>query len=261
MPKPFGYVTPDFLRRSAEHVSHLKAESYQLLDLQKARRVLDSGCGPGIDTVAIAKLIPESAEVIGIDIDERMITEADRHASASGVQDRVQHLLADAYDLPFEDGYFGACRAERLFQNIPASHDVEAVLEEHLRVLRPGGRIVLMDTDFTTASVDFEDAALERRMMQYCALRLRPNGLIARQFYRLLKTHGIQDVRVQAHTMTMTDPDETPFGRYLAETALKEGYLTHDEAQHWISTIDRLAQQGVFFSTLCIYIVSGAKSG
>ena len=259
MPKPFGYVSADFLRRSAQKIGYIKKASYECMHLAAGGRVLDSGCGPGIDTVAMASLVPEGTEVIGIDIDESMLREADRHAENQGVQAKIRHILADAYDLPFEDGYFSACRAERLFQNIPANHDAGAVLREHLRVLSPGGRIVLLDTDLGTASVDFDDADLERRMIAYFATRLRPNGLIARKFYRMLKNSDVGDVEVQVFGIALTELDDSPFGSYLADAALRDGHIDEDEARRWIATLAERSKSREFFSCLNLYLVSGTK--
>lgn len=259
MPKPFGYVSADFLRRSAERMTGMKQASYALLELDKARRVLDVGCGPGVDTVGMAAASNSDTEIIGIDIDEHMIREADAHAKDAGVSDRIVHVLADAYALPFDDASFDACRAERVFQNIPANHDTDAVLGEMLRVLRPGGRIVLIDTDFATSSVDYPDTDFERKMMQFCATSLRPNGLIARRFYRMLKAMGMRDVLANPYTVVVTDPGDAPFVDYLAERALEHEWITRKEAETWIHTLNKKHEEGMFFASLTLYMVSAVK--
>lgn len=259
MPRPFGYVSPAMLRQAALRIPHVKKASYDVLEVSTAQRILDSGCGPGIDTVAMALLAPDNAMITGIDIDETMLAEADEYAQKMGVAHKVRHILADAYDLPFEDASFDACRAERLFQNIPENHDTDAVLNSHLRVLRPGGRIALLDTDFATASMDFGNVRLERKMMDYCARRLRPNGLIARHFYAMLKKAGLRDVSVSAFAVPMTNPDDSPFGRYLAEAALHDGHVSTDEAEQWVNTVEDLGRKGLFYASLNLCLVSGIK--
>jgi ubiquinone/menaquinone biosynthesis C-methylase UbiE len=260
MLKPFGYVNADYLRNSAEKMRDIKESSYEHLHLAKAKMVLDAGCGPGLDTVAIAACAPEGTEVIGVDIDPDMVSAANAFAKQRGLDATVKHVLADGYDLPFEDHYFGACRAERLFQNVPAAHDASAILNELLRVLKPDGRLVLVDTDFGSASVDYEDIALEREMMHYCATQLRPNGTVARQFYRYFKDTGVQDIRIDVYTRVLTKLSESPFGSFLTDAAVKDGVINKKTAIRWLRTLEERDRNGTFFASLNVYIASGTKS-
>jgi ubiquinone/menaquinone biosynthesis C-methylase UbiE len=259
MIKPYGYVNAEYLRRVAGTMSGIKSQSYALMDLENARSVLDAGCGPGIDTVAMASQVSDGARIIGIDVDPDMIAAAEAHARDQKAERIVSHVLADVYDLPFEDAYFDACRAERLFQNIPEAHDSVAILGELLRVLRSGGRVVLIDPDYGSASVAVDDVALERKMMQYCATKLRPNGLIARRFYALLKDAGVGDVKVHTDTLVFTTVEDSPYGTYLINAAQDAGFIDDKEAAQWKSVLTDREQAGTFFATLNILTVAGTK--
>jgi ubiquinone/menaquinone biosynthesis C-methylase UbiE len=207
----------------------------------------------------MASQVSTEARIIGIDIDPEMVRAADAYAKDQQVANLVSHALADVYDLPFEDAYFDACRAERLFQNIPAAHDSVAILGELLRVLRSGGRIVLIDPDYGTASVAVDNVALERKMMQYCATELRPNGLIARRFYEMLKDAGVRDVEVHTNTLVFTKAEDSPYGTYLINAALKAEFIDDKEAKHWSEILTDREKAGTFFATLNILTVAGTK--
>lgn len=260
MPRPYGYVNAEYLKRAAERMRDIKERSYELMHPAQAERLLDAGCGPGVDTVELALMTRGQVEVTGVDIDEQMIAEADAHAKAHKVDHIVTHVLADVYDLPFPDEHFNACRAERLFQNIPVSHEPEAVLDELIRVLVDGGRIVLVDTDFSSASVDFDDVNLERKMASYCALRFRPNGLAARRFYRMLKEAEMGDVHAESHPMVLNALEDSPFGKFLVNAALRDAYITEEEARHWMDTLADVSSNGKFHATLNVQIVTGTKT-
>ena len=169
MSKPAAYVSADYLRKAAELTKTLKLRTYELMDIKPGAQLLDAGCGPGIDTIALAKLIDNAGHVYGIDIDidKDMLTEANVLAENENLQDRITHQFAEILKLPFDTDQMDACRAERLFQVLPFSIDKEQVVDELLRVVKPAGRIVLADTDWATASVDFENSNFERKLMNF----------------------------------------------------------------------------------------------
>ena len=72
----------------------------------------------------------------------------------------VEHQLASAQALPFEAATFDAVRCERLLQHLS---DWSTPLAEMLRVTKPGGRVVLMDTDHSTLSLGMQTRDLELR--------------------------------------------------------------------------------------------------
>jgi len=96
------------------------------------RRVLDAGCGKGRFARVIAARYP-TAELWGVDVSETML----RHAS-SVMKTREGTLL----DLPFEDASFDAVYA---VESLEHAIDPEIAVDELVRVLRPGGRLVIVD--------------------------------------------------------------------------------------------------------------------
>lgn len=259
MPKSAGYVSPEYLRQSAELVARLKQETYRHLAIGAGARVLDLGCGPGMDTIPLARIVGDEGEVIGVDIDDDMIRQADQYARREQLQDRIQHLVGSAGALPFADAGFDACRAERLFQVLPDSLAPAAVLKELVRVLKPGGRIVLLDADWATASVDFADAELERRVIGFFARRMRPNGFAGRQFFKLLLDAGLADIRVESHPLIINDYNQTPFQQWLVGEAVGNEIATAEEMAHWLQTLTADHEQGRFFASVNMLLAYAYK--
>lgn len=100
--------------------------------------LLDIATGTGVIALAALEKYPNST-IYAVDFSERMLTEAAGKPGASAI--RWQH--ADANDLPFGDGSFDAVTHGYLLRNVD---DVERVLEEQYRVLKPGGRVVILET-------------------------------------------------------------------------------------------------------------------
>jgi len=104
-------------------------------------RVLDLGCGTGTFAIMLARARPE-AEVVGIDPDPDIVRMAERKAarSAAGLVLRV----AGAEALPFDQGAFDIVVSTLVFHHLPPAVK-RAALREALRVLRPGGRVLILD--------------------------------------------------------------------------------------------------------------------
>lgn len=257
--KSAGYVSPEGLRKAAERSAHIKARTYELMRVEQGHRVLDVGCGPGVDTVALARLVGGTGRVVGVDVDEEMLAAARSHAEREGVASRIDHRQADIRRLPEADGSFDAVRAERLLQVVPSDCPPRDVVRELTRVAAKGGRIVLADADWASASVDYPDYDLERRMMGFFAGSMRPNGVAGRQLFRLLLAAGAHEVRAEVCPMLLHDYDQTPFGPWLVGEATKHGIASSEEGAQWLATLKERSADGRFLATVNILIVAGIK--
>ncbi len=212
MPKSAGYVDPQTLKRIGILLQDVKQRSYAAMHVQPGNQVLDVGCGPGIDTIALGRLVGPTGKVVGVDLDEEMIAEARRAAHEAAVDTWVIHQQGDIQALPFEDGTFDACRAERLFQVLPPAIDPQQVCAELVRVLKPGGWIVALDADWGTWSMDSSDIELERKLARVFAEQLRPNGYAGRQFRRLFTRQGLVDLTVDVIPVHYLQSTQAPIG-------------------------------------------------
>jgi SAM-dependent methyltransferase len=104
------------------------------------RRVLDVGCGSGKPAVRLALSAP--AEVVGVTVSPVQVERATELAEREHVADRVRFVCADAMTLPFPDASFDAVWALECMFHMPSP---ARVLGEIARVLRPGGRLAVMD--------------------------------------------------------------------------------------------------------------------
>ena len=253
-----GYVDETYLRILAEKLQPAKQKSYELMQIKAGDKVLDVGCGPASDTLALGAIVGADGEVIGIDYDAEMIAIAQQRANDAGISDFVKHQQRDAAKLPFENQYFDACRSERLFQHVP---DPEKILAEMVRVTKPGGWIVIVDSDHSSESVDTLETELAWKIRKFSLDRF-VNGYAGRQLYRLLRQQNLSDLVVDIFPVYVTDYQLARLFMVADRTekeALESGYATPEELQRLNDSLQQADDEGVFFGYGVMLTVAGAN--
>jgi ubiquinone/menaquinone biosynthesis C-methylase UbiE len=133
------------------------------LGLGPGQRLLEVGCGGGHALQAAAELVGPTDLAVGVDVAATM-AEAARARTAGHAH--VAVLMADAQHLPFADGVFDGCRAERVLQHLP---DPAEALAEMVRVTRPGGLVLVGDTDWGGWLLDAPDDQATHAVLEAAA--------------------------------------------------------------------------------------------
>ena len=126
----------------------------EALAVRAGERVLDIGSGPGL---LAAELAQEGAQVVGIDPSESMLAMARRREIAG-----TEFKAGDALSLPVPDASFDAAVSTQVLEYV---EDVAGALREARRALKPGGRLLVLDTDWDSIVWHSADPDRMRRVL------------------------------------------------------------------------------------------------
>lgn len=221
------------------------------LQVRPGMALLDLGCGPGTQTVALAARLLPGGRAVGMDLSQTMIDEARRRVAGTDLP--VEFEVGDALALPFADDTFDACRTERMLIHVP---DAPAALAEMARVTRPGGRVGVIDVDIETILFDSTDRALTRRIVESFADSFQ-DGWIGRRLPRLMVAAGLTRVTVDPYVMSFS-PSVIPtvIDGHLA-VMLANGSVSVDEAERWRAEV---LDQSPSLVKMTMFAVVGVKA-
>jgi ubiquinone/menaquinone biosynthesis C-methylase UbiE len=250
----------EFLKKFLEDVSQLPhvLESFEMqvqwLDIQPGNHVLDIGCGIGVQAKAMAKLVGADGKVVGTDLSATMVDIAKSSFQASGLP--LEFHVADALRQPFADESFDCLRTERVLMYIK---DTPAAFTEFKRLLKPGGRLVVFDTDWDALVIAHPDKALTRRIVRYVSDSF-PNGRIGGELFHYFKDNGFKNVKVKP--ISYTGPFFSLTKR-ICEGVLQTGIMQHvfnaAEISEWWAVLEKDAKTNRFFASYAGFIVAGIK--
>lgn len=156
----------------------------------KPANILDVGCGIGGATRFLGQTFPE-ARVTGITLSTAQAARATELNVAAGLSDRVANVVLDALDMDFPDGSFDIVWSLESAEHIPDKH---MLVSECMRVLRPGGTLVMLAWCLRESSPKLllkEKAAIRGIQREYCLPRLAPPS----EYQNLMRRLGLRGVK------------------------------------------------------------------
>jgi SAM-dependent methyltransferase len=236
--------------RQARWTRAVRNQLYRRVNLLRAERVLDVGCGTGVITEEMAARC--KGQVIGVDVDEAMIE------FAQGQGGQAEYRLGDAHQLDFPDRHFDvvACHFLLMWVSDPA-----LALREMARVTGPGGAVLACAEPDYGGRIDYPE---ELPLARWQAEALRREGadpFIGRKLPALFAQAGLSaDVGV---IPSLWD-DEALRAEFEAEWALMErtlvGVVSEDELQHYKQVDWQAIEDGQRLIFVPIFYAVGRKT-
>jgi len=256
----FNEATARALERmySAPEVALHRALVLHSMALRAGEVVLDVGPGPGFLAQNMATIVGPSGVVSGIDQSEPMVAMARQRCAD---QDWVDIQVGEATQLPYRDGVFDAAVATQVYEYV---QDVDAALRELCRVLRPGGRAFIVDTDWSSIVWNNSDRERMRRVLEAWDEHLAHPHLPATLTPKL-KRAGFQVVRRDVNPMFNPEysPDSYSGGILQGIQAFVPGRqgIAREEADAWAADLTALGEAGEYFFSVNRYLFQAVKPG
>ncbi len=226
------------------------------LDLREGENVLDIGAGMGLLACEMSAEVGRNGSVDGVDPSESMLVLARDRRPPDGAGE-IRFVVGDACALPFGDEVFDAAVATQVYEYV---QDMPAALGEAFRVLRPGGRLLVLDTDWDSIVWHSRDAERMRRVLAAWDEHL-VDPYLPRRLTGLLSAAGFSVARRAAIPLLNAGYDPNTFSAGLIGfiTAFVPGRqgLSERDASEWAEDLRALG--GDYFFSLNRYLFLALK--
>lgn len=240
------YLTPDVVAQ--------RARALEALALARGERVADLGCGPGLLALEMAHRVGMQGEVQATDLSPSMLALAARRCYGKSW---VQLARGDVTHLPYPAAHFDAAVCTQVYEYVS---DIEGALRELNRILRPGGRAVVVDTDWESCVWHSSDADRMRRVIEawdkHC-----PHPQLPRTLGPMLQAAGFELTSVDAVVLVNNRYDANTYSHGMISTLCNwaKKHLDEPTAHAWAQDLRVLGERGEYFFSLNRYMFKVVK--
>ncbi len=221
-------------------------------DPQPGEKILDVGCGTGINVVALSKLVGPEGKIVGIDNSEAMLTVA----RAKGGGSNIEYQLKAVEDMDFPAESFDGVICTQVLGYLA---DPVRAIRESLRVVKPGGRVFISEADWDSLAYNIPDKDLQRKVTHSFSDH-HGDGWIGRRVYSLCLQAGAPNIELHPYVIHNYEYSARRYGGPLSYVIMdylrRTKKCTEEEVQRWLKQLsDAFDDHTYFFSlnrTVCI---------
>jgi ubiquinone/menaquinone biosynthesis C-methylase UbiE len=249
----------DFLTKFLEDVNQMPTvvasfkKQLESLDIKRGCSVLDIGCGIGDRAEEMAAIVGPTGRVCGTDLSNLMVEIATGRTKEKGLP--LEFYVASAVDQPFPAESFDCVRTERVLMYLP---DPEPAIDEFLRVLKPGGRLVVLDFDWDALIFSHHDQLLTRTIVDYISDSF-PNGRVGVHLNRLFRKKGLLNVQAVPVGYVASYEMARRVCGGIIETGVESGAFQADAIANWWSDVEADSIAGNDLISFQGFITCGTK--
>ncbi|MFB7470276.1 methyltransferase domain-containing protein [Kitasatospora sp. NPDC056184] len=235
-------------------VRRLRAWAHERLAVAAGERTLDVGSGTGSETQVLAAAVGPGGTAIGLEPHPGLRAVAGQRAAEAG--SRARFLDGDALALPLPDADLDAVRCERVLQHLT---DPALAVTEMARVLRPGGRAVLLDTDWATFLIHPASPAV-RSALATVVQDAAATPDAGRSLAGWLADAGLT-VDGVASEVLLHDPRSVtwPLVRGIGVEAVARGLLTEAQCDDLYGELTAAAERGTFHLSVTMFAAAAHR--
>ncbi len=254
-PPAVAVLLVEVLRQMAANpeIQRVRALALDALRVHPGQRLLDAGAGGGEVARQLAALVAPDGDVVALDLSETLVAAARERDDGSAVEYRQGSVTA----LDFPDDTFGGVRCERVLQHVP---DPDKAVAELLRVTRPGGRVVLVDTDWESLAFDGAPEDLVARLREFQATRMpQAHRNMGRTLRRRLYRAGARDVQATPLTLYFETVAEAAGVLPFLDRSLpmQAEVVPAKIRERWFDALDAAQARNEFCAVLTLWVVAG----
>ena len=236
------------------HLEHMYASPQMVAQRKRFRELVaarpgetgvDIGCGLAHLSSELARDVAPGGRIVGIDSSADMIAAAQRRVDSQGLAASVELRAGDATRLDLPDAMADFAVVVQVYSYVP---DVAAAIVDAARVLRPGGRLAILETDWDQCVYASADDARTRRMVDGRWRFVHP--YLPRQLHGLMRAAGLTLRTCEAFAIVETRYDPDSFGVSVMEVcrnaAVRHG-VDAAEADAWVADIRSRTGDGEYF--------------
>ncbi len=244
-----AYLTPDVTRQ--------RMRTLQALQLKAGEFVLDVGCGTGLLAHDMATLVGAGGRVVGVDINQHRLMLAERRCADLP---QVHLKQSNAENLPEGVESFDAVACVQVLLYLS---DVPTALSEMHRVLKPGGRIAIIETDWRGTVLNSFDDSLTRRMLAAWDDAVSSPNLPVR-LGPLMKGQGFSAVSVDAFPIVNTSYAPSSWSidmlEQFAQYAREQDAVSAADSEAWLDDLQHKGAEGSYFFCVNRFVFTAVKS-
>ena len=229
-------------------VERLRRWGLEKAGLRAGQRAVDVGSGTGTMTRWLAGEVGSDGEAIGVEPNVALRGVAEGRAVGTS----ARFVDGTAAAIPLPDASVDVVWCERVLQHLP---DPASAIAETARVLRPGGRAIILDSDHESRINSDIDPEVSHQMTLAFMGQLA-NARSARRIPRLVAEAGLEldpDIGSSAVVFTQAALAASPMLRMSAAQAVTDGRISQEQADEAIRSITAATQHGWAFSTITVF--------
>ncbi|MEM7130557.1 MAG: methyltransferase domain-containing protein [Chloroflexota bacterium] len=237
-------------------IAYQRTRTLSVLQLRAGECVLDVGCGMGLLARELAIAVGPEGRVVGMDNSASMIELAKKRcADFPQIELRAQSVES----LPELDNCYDVVTCTQLLLYLP---HVEYALTEMNRVLKPGGRIAVVETDWRGVLFNTMDDALTQRLFDGWESSI-PSPHLPGQLLNLLGQAGFGAIHVEAipliNTSYLSDNYSASMVEYMLRAEIDAGTISQADADEYIGDLKARSKAGTYFFCVNRFLFTGSK--
>ena len=243
-----SYQAPEIIRQ--------RIQTLDALALRAGEKVLDAGCGTGFLVQEMAKIVGATGKVSGLDYSADMLEFArDRCDQTPNIE--LQQGSVTALDFTSDSFDAVSCTQTLLYVK-----EVDTAISELHRVLKPHGRIAILETDWRGTVLNSINHKITRAILDgWDHSVASPN--LPPKIIPLLLAQGFSAIKVEAIPLLNTSYSEQNFSSgmlaFFANYAIDAGLISEQESKQWLAEIKQLAEHDAYFFCVNRFLFTAVK--